>query len=159
MLNPLFYMKSVRRQTENKVLTVTDPETGQIFCTEILKKWVEKIPVDTFSQVYLRHISAIFEIKSLTARHILDYFMMKAEFDTGIVRLLKKDRLELMKCLNISVPTYYNGIKELLRCNVIEKYGQNGWKINPEVIWKGTIKGREVELEYTIEVKTEETTE
>ena len=77
----------------------------------------------------------MFEIETLTVRRILDYFMLKAEFNTGIVHLGSKERKALMVALNISVlPTYYPAIKELVRCKVIEKWGSGAYKINPEIM-------------------------
>lgn len=148
-----------RIQTLNQVQCYKDPKTGEEIKREVIKQWTEKIPTDTFIRTYTRHIAAVFEIETLTARRILDYFMLKAEFNTGIVHLGSEERKALMVALNISVPTYYSGIKELVRCKVIEKWGSGAYKINPEIIWKGDSSVKNQILRYTIETVSEVNTE
>lgn len=90
-----------RIQTLNQVQCYKDPKTGEEIKREVIKQW-------TLHKAYI----AVFEIETLTVRRILDYFMLKAEFNTGIVHLGSKERKALMVALNISV-LYYLHITRL----------------------------------------------
>lgn len=134
----------------------TDPKTGEIVSSTSRKvvsiKPSDKEHTAPFFQVYSQFLNFLFRIGNAPS-NVLWKFMEMSDFNKGIVRVTKLDRIRICEELNITQATYYSAIKVLKDENIID--GEAGyWIINPNIMWKGDSVVREQllagQLEYEV---------
>lgn len=120
---------------------VVDRETGEIVLTETSKCFTKKVDSELFYMTFIEYMSPLYNIKSDTAKSILNYLCMLAEFNEGKVYLTTNKRKTLCSDLDISTTSLTNNLKLLKKANLIS--GSNGdFIINPQIFWKGSVDTR-----------------
>lgn len=101
-----------------------------------------KIKSEGFYMTFIDYISPLYNLKTDTAKSILSWMCVHAEFNTGIVKLTTSDRKEICTLLSISSNTLTNNITLLKKHKLIT--GEKGtFHINSEIFWKGDMQTRD----------------
>ena len=126
-----------------------DNETGEAVTT--VKKFLVKTTPEKFYMAYIDNLSAFFELKSLVDTKVLQILCIRAEYDSGTVRLPSGDRSEICKFLGISTQQLTNSLSSLRRLKLIS--GEKGvYKINPSIFWKGSLESRRRVLDKQLQI-------
>lgn len=127
---------------------VVDRETGEIVSTETSKCFTKKIESELFYMTFIEYMSPLYNIKSDTAKSVLNYLCSLAEFNEGKVFLTANKRKTICSDLDISLTSLANNIKILKKSNLIS--GSSGdFIINPQIFWKGSVDTRKQLLQDT----------
>lgn len=135
---------------------IVDVNTGELVQVESEKIFTQKIDSENFYMTFLDHVAPLFELHSDSARNVLDWFCVNAQFNTGKVSLSIADREQLCKDLGIKKNQLTNNIKKLKDFDLIT--GDRGtYYINPKIFWKGdatsrkqVLDGKSLEVTYKI---------
>ena len=147
----------MRKNVYNSVTkTVIDRTTGEISEIETIKKQKITIESEPFYMVFIDYMSPLFQLKNGTAKSVLSYLCAEAQFNTGKVSLSANTRKRICENLGITKTNLSNSLKELVNKKLLA--GEKGeYKINPQIFWKGDLKGRnsilsnnEFEIEFRI---------
>lgn len=115
--------------------TKVNTSTGEV--VEYQKTFSIKTPTEHFYITYINSVSERLKITRMADRNILELMCCKANYDTGIVVISKKEKLLMCEQIGIKVQSYYNSIKRLLQLGLISgEYGT--YTISPLVFWKGS---------------------
>lgn len=143
---------------------LVDRTTGEIIQTEIVKSFTKKVNVEQFYMTFIKYIAPIYQLKSDTAKSVLNYMCSHAEFDTGKVKLTAGSRLEICKYIGISATSLTNNLNLLKKLNLIS--GSKGdFIINPQIFWRGSmdtrdqiLKNADIKVTFNIVDKEESST-
>lgn len=125
----------------NVVKQVLDKETGEIIDQTVEKHFVSKVDTDNFFMVFIENLAPLFGLKQAGDIRLITAMCAMAEFNTGIVRMSRKRRLELCEQAGISVTNINKNLKRLSDTGlIIEDNGD--YTINPNIFWKGSTTTR-----------------
>jgi hypothetical protein len=121
---------------------IVDVNTGEVMEYETQKVFTKKIKNDHFYMTYIDFISPLFNLRTDTAKSVLEWMCCRAEYNTGKVALTTSARKELCEHLDISPNTLTNNLKKLKDLKIIS--GEKGeFIINPQIFWKGDSQSRD----------------
>lgn len=117
-----------------------DPATGEV---KILSKTFS-VKSKSTEEFYISFLSGLNAICNLTRSgdiKLLALLCVRAEFNTGVVKLSSNDRKELMEKLDCATNVISNSIGRLKKAGLLS--GDRGdYEINPHCFWKGTTDER-----------------
>lgn len=135
-----------KRITQTIQREIVDVTTGEVVKVDTQKTFTEKIAPESFYMTFINYMSPLFNLNSDVARNVLDWMCIRAEYNTGIIRLSTTDRVDMCSDLSITNNQITNSLKKLRDLNLIT--GEKGkFTINPEIFWKGDTKTRQQVLE------------
>lgn len=123
-----------------KEITTVDDATGEVLRNE---KFIRiKTSSDEFYMTYIKFMSSIFEIKSITDVQVLAKMCMMMGYNTNQVSLPSSKRKEICDSLKIQNSNLSHSIKRLKALGLIS--GDGGvYEIDPKIYWKGTNDNRQ----------------
>lgn len=124
-----------------KITSRVDEDTGEVIMQEESKIISVKTSEEAFFQTYIGAFASFFELSSAIDMKVLMKFCCLANFNTGEVRLVAKDRKELCEELGIKLPALSRSIKALKDRNLLTE-DEGMYLINPSIFWKGDKKER-----------------
>lgn len=125
----------------NVVRQVVDHETGELLDQTVEKHFVTKVDTDSFFMVFIENLAPFFGLKQAGDVRLIIAMCKVADFNTGVVKMTKKTRMQLCEDANISVSNMNKNLKRLVECGLIsEEDGE--YTINPNIFWKGSTTTR-----------------
>ena len=118
----------------------TDHRTGEILT---VKKTfaVKSKKTEDFFFTFLSGLNAIIPLSRASDIKILTQLCVRAEFNTGKVKLASSDRKDILKLLAIKPQAFTNSLSRLKEAKLLT--GDRGeYEINPQYFWKGTTDER-----------------
>lgn len=123
-----------------EINTIVDHQTGEVFTTHKEVK-IKSKNADEFYMVFVRFMSPVFKIKSITDMHVLGKMCSLMEFNSNKVFLPAGRRKTICDELDILPSNLSRSITKLKELGLIK--GDSGtYEINPIVYWKGTTSER-----------------
>jgi hypothetical protein len=124
------------KNTEHTVNT----DTGEVITVQ--KEYTIGTTTEAFFLVFLASLQSLYELKSATDIKLLAYLCSTCQFNTNIVHLPKAVRKEICTRLDITNQTLSNSLGALKKLGLLSGDG-GSFTINPDVMWKGSIKERD----------------
>lgn len=122
---------------------VVNHTTGEVLT--ISKSFTIPTNSEEFFLLFLKNLGSLYELKNATEIHVLAFLCANAKFNTNEVSLSTAKRNELMAKLKIRPQSLTNAIRRLRVVGLLT--GDKGeYTVNPLVMWKGSIKERDVRL-------------
>lgn len=116
--------------------TRANVDTGEIIQETKVKTWTIHREQEPFFMTYSKALSILYNIKTAAAIKVLWKLLDLCDFNKGIVRVTKKDRISMCAELEITGQTYYNSIAQLKELGILD--GEGGYLVlNPDIVWKG----------------------
>ena len=131
--------------TKSTVIERVDQETGEVIVTETRKDFRAKVEVQEFYMVFFEKMASFYGIKNISDMKVMICMCEIAEFNTGIVRMSKVIRQEIVEKTGVSYSNLSKNIKNLVKIGLLIDNGGD-YLINPEVFWKGGLKERSEQL-------------
>lgn len=126
---------------QETVASVVSRDTGELIEETGSKKWSISKEVEPFFFTYSKALSILYNIKTAAAIKILWKLLDMSDFNRGIVRVTKADRVNICRELDITGQTYYTALAQLKELGIIE--GSGGYMtLNPDIMWKGDSETR-----------------
>ena len=148
----------MKLKTGLRVITQeVDPETGEVYSSKIK---THKYIVKDKSQFYITYASMwkIFKEKELSRKSIQMYAYLVEKYKESVeFAFSKKIKDNLVKEIDIALPTIYKSLNELIESELITKTGRATYCVNPQHTWYGSSKKRESKLKYLFEMEYIET--
>lgn len=130
--------------------TKIDYETGEL--KEETSSTVTRLPIEPeYVKLYLDDLGKLIDLPE-GQRKLLFPLARKMDYD-GIISLTKNSRQRIATEIGITTATLRNYINHLSKNEVLIRYGQNEYEINPRYLAKGTwqsIYKRREEIELKI---------
>ena len=126
-------MEKYQQVTQNQIV---DVNTGEIIQYETQKTYTRKIESESFYMTFIDYIAPLFNLKSDTAKNVLNWMCCHAEYNTGKVQLTTNQRDLACEELGMKSNSLSNHLKKLKDLKLID--GDRGdFIINPQIFWKG----------------------
>lgn len=143
----------MKQTIQTQVREFVNCETGEVLQYESTKTYKEKVDSEKFYMVFFDHFHPFQSLKrSAVNNNLLCELCKLAEFNTGIVHMTPKVRLDICNLLGISKSQLCNSLKALKDDNLISA-NKGDYKLNPQIFWKGDQKIRKEELLKNKELK------
>lgn len=96
---------------------------------------------DRYYMTFIEQVSSFLGLSGGNDIKLLTILCTRAEWNTGVVRLTKIDREEIVNEIGIHPSNLSKSLKRLVELNLLD--GSNGlYTINPMVFWKGRLEER-----------------
>ena len=94
-----------------------------------------------FGMIFMDDMSALNSLSGALDFKLLNAFLSKAEFNTGVIRLPPAERKILADSLSTTSQGITNSIRHLKEAGIID--GDKGlYQLNPYIVWKGSTATR-----------------
>ena len=128
-------------RTIEETTRVTDTATGET--KEIVKTIAVKTNTqEEFFMMFVKAMSALFQIKSLTDFRVLTKLCQLATYNSGVIPLTTAMRISICEELGMKNTHFSNSLSSLKRIGIITG-SQGSFELNPTIAWKGDLRTRE----------------
>ena len=143
----------MKQVVQTQLKEIVDVATGEVLQYESTKTYKEKVDSEKFYMVFFDHFHSFPSLKrSAINNNVLSELCKLAEFNTGIIHMTPKTRLDVCELLDISKSQLCNALKALRDDDLISA-DKGDYKLNPEIFWKGDQRIRKEELLKNKELK------
>lgn len=132
--------------TKSTTVERVDPETGEVVILETTKDFKMKTSPERFYMVFFEKMASFYGIKNLSDAKVLIYMCELAEYNTGLVRMSKATRQEIVEKTGVNYTNLSKNMKSLVKLGLLIESNRD-YIVNPEVFWKGDLKARTEQLE------------
>ncbi len=146
-------------------LRVIDKETGEIIEERNTTTKTSVIPLNgkSFYLTFFENVGKLANITNGKERGILDYLMEFCEYNNNLVNVTPYLKDRICKRLDINPQTFANSISKLKKNEIMfsvhneeGKIQKGTYRLNPELVWKGSLKENAKYLKIYYEALTEE---
>lgn len=132
----------MKKRNYTEINNYVDFETGEVRSQTTQNSFYEEVKSEEhFFMAYIDMLAPWFNLKPESAKAVLMWMNQHAEWNTGVVLIAQKTRLDICKELDISQQTLSNCLAALKKSKLIS--GEKGeFRINPKIFWKGDAKSR-----------------
>lgn len=138
-----------RIYTEN----ILDQETGEI----IPRRWITKEVknTDMFIRTYISDIGILARCSGAETSVVL-CGLKYLDYNTNILYIDSKRRIELAECGNLKLNTVNTAISRLVKKNIFIKQSSSAYLLNPTLFFYGTDLDRSKVFELTVKYNIQE---
>lgn len=135
-----------RKTAYKEVSRSVNTSTGEV--VELVNNYIttRKVTQSEFLMIYLDNIDAINAIKSVNGFKIFNRLCKELNYNDNSIYISPEIRAEISSEIGVSIGAFNNIISTLKKMGIL--YGNRGfYRINPHIVWRGSEKERQKEIE------------